>query len=202
MSSFISNFLALAAIYSGISVIITKNPVISVIWLISVFVFSSVYLMNIGIYFVGVSYLIVYVGAVAVLFIFVIMIINIQINDIVSISVEYTKSLPLGTIVAVIFFSEIFIVLTNFVNTIEIKYFFNNFNNFIIGNNNNFNITFINEYFNNFNTNFFIHNQIKTLGEIIYINGSLWLFVVSVILLLGIIGPIVLCMKTKNSLKF
>ena len=154
MFSFVNNIIVLFAIISSISVIISSNPINSIIWLISVFVFSSVYLISMGIYFVGISYLIVYVGAVAVLFLFVVMIINIQNNQIISIGVEYTKNLPLGIIISGIFFFEIITIISNFFNKMEIKNFFNFINNIFISNNisNNNYITnlFVNEYFINF----------------------------------------------------
>ena len=50
--------------------------VISVLFLISVFVNSAIYLMFTGINFIGISYIIVYVGAIAILFLFILMMIN------------------------------------------------------------------------------------------------------------------------------
>lgn len=61
MSNFLLDFLALGAILSGILVITSKNPVISVLFLISVFVNVAGYLVLLGVGFIGISYLIVYV---------------------------------------------------------------------------------------------------------------------------------------------
>lgn len=61
MNNFLLDFLSLGAILSGILVITSKNPVISVLFLISVFVNVAGYLVLLGIGFVGISYLIVYV---------------------------------------------------------------------------------------------------------------------------------------------
>lgn len=70
MNNFLLDFLSLGAILSGILVITSKNPVISVLFLISVFVNVAGYLVLLGVGFIGISYLIVYVGAISILFIF------------------------------------------------------------------------------------------------------------------------------------
>ena len=81
MNNFLLDFLALGAIISGILVITSKNPVISVLFLISVFVNVAGYLVLLGVGFIGISYIVVYVGAVTVLFLFVIMMLNLQLAE-------------------------------------------------------------------------------------------------------------------------
>ena len=83
MKNFLIDLLAFAALFSSVLVITSKNPVIAVIFLISVFVNAAGYLILLGIGFIGISYIIVYVGAIAVLFLFVIMLLNIKLTDIV-----------------------------------------------------------------------------------------------------------------------
>jgi len=56
------------SIFSGILIVITKNPIVSVLYLILLFASISCYLIFIGIVFIGLSYLLVYVGAVSILF--------------------------------------------------------------------------------------------------------------------------------------
>jgi NADH-ubiquinone oxidoreductase chain 6 len=65
-------------------VIISVNPVISVIFLISVFCNAAGFLILLGVGFIGISYIILYVGAITVLFLFVIMMFNIKLSDIVN----------------------------------------------------------------------------------------------------------------------
>ena len=72
------------AILSSILVITSKNPVISVIYLISLFLNASLFLIIKGIYFLGISYILIYIGAITVLFLFVIMMINIKLTDILE----------------------------------------------------------------------------------------------------------------------
>ena len=96
MTTLLINILAFATLLSSIFSITSKNPVISVLFLIGTFVLSAGYLILIGINFIGISYIIVYVGAIAVLFLFVIMMINIKLTDILETGSQYTKTLPLA----------------------------------------------------------------------------------------------------------
>ena len=78
MKQIFIDILAFTTLFSCLLVITSKNPVISVVFLISVFLNAAGYLILTGINFLGISYIIVYVGAITVLFLFVIMMININ----------------------------------------------------------------------------------------------------------------------------
>jgi NADH-ubiquinone oxidoreductase chain 6 len=91
---------SLASILCGILVIISKNPVISVLFLIGLFLSIASYLIILGISFIGLSYLLVYVGAVSILFLFILMLINVRISELLS---ETSNSIPLAIIVAISF---------------------------------------------------------------------------------------------------
>jgi len=93
-------FLSLICIFFGISVIITKNPVLSVLFLIGLFFSISIYLMMLGLYFIGLSYLLVYVGAISILFLFILMLINVRISELLT---EGKNSLPLAVIAVLSF---------------------------------------------------------------------------------------------------
>lgn len=99
------------AILSSILVITSKNPVISVIYLISLFLNASLFLILKGIYFLGISYILIYIGAITVLFLFVIMMINIKLTDILESGSQYTKNIPLALSVSGLFLYEIYNVL-------------------------------------------------------------------------------------------
>jgi NADH-ubiquinone oxidoreductase chain 6 len=96
------DFLSLFAIISGIFVIISKNPVISVLFLIGLFLCISSYLILLGISFIGLSYLLVYIGAVSILFLFILMLINVRISELQA---ETSNSLPLAIIIGICFYS-------------------------------------------------------------------------------------------------
>ena len=73
---FILCFLSAVA---GVFVITTKNPIISVFNLIVLYILVAFYLIYIGITYIGISYIVVYIGAIAILFLFVIMMIDIEV---------------------------------------------------------------------------------------------------------------------------
>src|ERR1700734_2140880 len=95
------DFIAIIALISGIFIIITKNPIISVLYLILLFASISCYLIFIGIKFIGLSYLLVYVGAVSILFLFILMLINIRVSELIS---DTNNNLPLALIAIIAFF--------------------------------------------------------------------------------------------------
>ena len=111
MKNIFMDILAFSALLSSVLVITSKNPVIAVIFLISLFVNAAGYLILLGIGFIGISYIIVYVGAIAVLFLFVIMMINIKLTDILETGSQYTKNLPLALAISSLFIYEIFSIL-------------------------------------------------------------------------------------------
>src|SRR6266436_9564052 len=111
MKNILIDILAFGTLLSSVLVITSKNPVIAVIFLISVFVNAAGYLILLGVGFIGLSYIIVYVGAITVLFLFVIMMINIKLTDIIDTGKQYTKNLPLAFVVGSLFLFEMFNIL-------------------------------------------------------------------------------------------
>jgi NADH-ubiquinone oxidoreductase chain 6 len=104
MNSVLLDLLGFGAVASGILVITSNNPVISVLFLISVFLNVAGYLVLLGVAYLGLVYIIVYVGAIAILFLFVVMMLNIRLVELLDTGKEYTKSLPLGTLLGSLFF--------------------------------------------------------------------------------------------------
>jgi NADH-ubiquinone oxidoreductase chain 6 len=88
--------ISLISILCGIFVIISKNPIISVLFLIGLFLCISTYLMLSGMTFIGIAYLLVYIGAVSILFLFILMLINVRISELQS---NTNNSLPLGIMI-------------------------------------------------------------------------------------------------------
>jgi NADH-quinone oxidoreductase subunit J len=103
---------SLIAIISAIMVTVSKNTVHSVFFLILDFISISCLFIMIGAEFLGMIMLIVYVGAVAVLFLFVVMMLNVaqQKNQWFS-ARDSSKHLPIGIIVSTIIFFELIIVI-------------------------------------------------------------------------------------------
>ena len=111
MNTFLLDLLALGAIFSGIMVITAKNPVVSVLFLIGVFLNVAGYLVLLGVAYLGLVYLIVYIGAIAILFLFVIMMLNLRLVELVDTGQEYTKNLPMAAFLGFLFFFELLSIL-------------------------------------------------------------------------------------------
>nr|ASM91497.1 NADH dehydrogenase subunit 6 [Botryosphaeria kuwatsukai]AWN56002.1 NADH dehydrogenase subunit 6 [Botryosphaeria kuwatsukai]AWN56026.1 NADH dehydrogenase subunit 6 [Botryosphaeria kuwatsukai]AWN56039.1 NADH dehydrogenase subunit 6 [Botryosphaeria kuwatsukai]AWN56063.1 NADH dehydrogenase subunit 6 [Botryosphaeria kuwatsukai] len=202
------DFIALTAILCGILVIITKNPVVSVLFLIGLFLSISGYLIMLGINFIGLSYLLVYVGAVSILFLFILMLINVRISELVS---DTSNSIPLAIIIGILF---------NYVVYEILPYSIVAFNSYTVNLNNSlkdllsnsYSSDYIKKVFNFANDssdiafvtskiwdgNLAETSHITNIGNIMYTSYSIWLIITSVILLLAMIGAIVITIKQKN----
>ena len=96
-------FISFISIITSVLVITVKNPIVSVLFLIGLFLSISVYLISLGFFFIGLSYILVYIGAISILFIFILMLINIRVSELLS---ETKNSVPL-VIIITIFLSTI-----------------------------------------------------------------------------------------------
>ena len=105
-------FFSIITVFSAIMVIISKNTIYSVFFLILVFVSVSILFIMIGAEFLGMIMLIVYVGAVAVLFLFVVMMLNI-VEQITKRSSRkgFINYISVGSIVGAIIFLELLVVI-------------------------------------------------------------------------------------------
>lgn len=108
MMSFLFNVFAGLALLSGVMVIRAKNPVYSVLFLILVFCNASGLLILINLDFFAMVFLVVYVGAIAVLFLFVVMMLNIKLAEINDNILRY---LPIGGMFGLLFLGEILLLL-------------------------------------------------------------------------------------------
>ena len=90
---------AVSALTGGLFTVISRNPVHSVLWLILSFISSAGLFVLLGAEFVAMLLIIVYVGAVAVLFLFVVMMLDV---DFAELKAEMAKYLPLALLIAVV----------------------------------------------------------------------------------------------------
>lgn len=97
---------ATLCIFSGAVTILARNPVHSVLWLILAFFNAAGLMVLVGAEFIAMLLVIVYVGAVAVLFLFVVMMLDI---DFAELRAGFIKNFPLGLALAVVLFVELFI---------------------------------------------------------------------------------------------
>ena len=100
---------ATLTIAPAIAVIFARNPVHSVLWLIVAFFNAAGLMLLVGAEFIAMLVVIVYVGAVAVLFLFVVMMLDI---DFASLRSGFTRNLPFGVIIALVLLAEIVIALS------------------------------------------------------------------------------------------
>ncbi|MCU0901241.1 MAG: NADH-quinone oxidoreductase subunit J [Cypionkella sp.] len=95
---------AIVVVSAGVMVTISRNPVHSVLWLILAFLSSAGLFVLLGAEFVAMLLIIVYVGAVAVLFLFVVMMLDI---DFAALKGEIARYMPLGLLIGVILLMQL-----------------------------------------------------------------------------------------------
>ena len=95
---------AIVTVAAGLMVTISRNPVHSVLWLILAFLSSAGLFVLLGAEFVAMLLIIVYVGAVAVLFLFVVMMLDV---DFAELKGEMAKYMPIGLLIGVILLMQL-----------------------------------------------------------------------------------------------
>jgi len=105
---------AALAVASGVMVVASRNPVHSVLFLIVAFFNVAALFLLIGAEFLAMILVIVYVGAVAVLFLFVVMMLNI---DFLQLRAGFVRYLPIGTLLGLILLAELVLVIGSWVMT-------------------------------------------------------------------------------------
>lgn len=116
MNSFnlLLEFFTLISLISALCVITSTNPVIAIVFLIVLFVNVGIYLILMGLQFIGLSYLLVYVGAITVLFLFIVLMLSTEVVSSVEVGPNYSKLLPLAYSVAILFLILFLITIPSF----------------------------------------------------------------------------------------
>ena len=170
-------FFSLIAIISAIMGTVSKNTVHSVFFLILDFISISCLFIMIGAEFLGMIMLIVYVGAVAVLFLFVVMMLNVaQQKNQWLLSEDSSGHIPIGLIISALIFFELIIVIGGW------KYKPDLFNS------------------NNLDTSSELSNT-HSLGQILYTDYIHVFQISGMILLIAMIGAIVLTFRQREGVK-
>ena len=168
---------SLIAIISAIMVTVSKNTVHSVFFLILDFISISCLFIMIGAEFLGMIMLIVYVGAVAVLFLFVVMMLNVaQQKNQWLLSEDSSGHIPIGLIISALIFFELIIVIGGW------KYKPDLFNS------------------NNLQISSELSNT-HSLGQILYTDYIHVFQISGMILLIAMIGAIVLTFRQREGVK-
>lgn len=204
--------LSLISILFGILIIVTRNPVVSVLHLIGLFLSISLYLMLLGLYFIAISYLLVYIGAIAILFLFILMLINVRVSELLT---EGLNSVSLATIVVLSFNFNVGGILPYHLQVSDAFY------NYLIYISKAFTSLFYTGLETAMNKLALLHtailetasvnsktwdgslvetNHITSIGNILYSNLSVLLIIISLVLLLAMVGTIVITLKRETSL--
>ena len=166
-------FFSFVTVASSLAVISSKNTVHAVFFLILDFVSISCLFIMMGAEYLGMLMLIVYVGAVAVLFLFVVMMLNVNLRDLRTGFLSY---LPFGSLIGIVLLIEIGMMIgtwkfkDNFIKTSEIK---------------------INTRLSN----------TEAIGNVLYTDFLYYFQISGLILLVAMIGAILLTFRRKDNLK-
>jgi NADH-ubiquinone oxidoreductase chain 6 len=139
-------------------------------------------------------------GAITVLFLFVIMMINIKLTDILETGSQYTKNLPLAVAIGLLFIYEIFTILPFNLNGVSILSILldtlTNLNGLLFFSDVSY-INSINKTINPITADTMFTNflQIESIGQHLYTTGAFLLIITSVILLLAMVAPIFISKK-------
>jgi NADH-quinone oxidoreductase subunit J len=93
---------------SSFVVIFSKDPIQSVLFLVLVFIMTAVLLLLIGAEFLAILLITVYVGAIAILFLFVVMLLNLRMVEVYS---SFYYHIPIGAFVGLLFYLIVFFIL-------------------------------------------------------------------------------------------
>ena len=175
MTIYFFYFFSFLIISSSILVIFSNNPVHSVLFLIFTFFNSAILFLLMNAEFLAMTIVIVYVGAIAVLFLFVVMMLNISESEIKE---GFLKYFPFGLILIAIFITELFLIF--------------NFDNFPVSENVKIDINEV---------DLIEASNTKLLGLFLYTDYFIIFQISGFILLLAMIGAIVLAKSDENKIK-
>jgi len=187
----ILDIISFISVLCAIFVIILKNPIVSVLSLIALFFSIATYLILLGLNFIGLSYLLVYVGAVSILFLFILMLINVKISELSS---NTNNSIPLAILVSILFNYLIPQVLPENIATSNNGFNMQEISNVLFRNKEDVCYTTGMIWDNNLSES----SHITTIGNIMYSSNSIWLILTSIILLLAMVGAIAITIKQKD----
>lgn len=195
------DYCSIIVLLCGISVIVVKNPIGSLIALIAVYGMISVFLIFVGLTFIGFSYIIVYIGAVSILFLFILMLINVRTSELHT---NNWNSIPLATSIVILLnfllsgpkvinkFDDVRDMLKSSFK--ENSLYSNSISSWF--NSESIEVMYVTS--NNWDGNIAETSHISTLGNILYTSYNMWLFITGIILLLAMVGAIIITINRNN----
>jgi len=164
-------------IFCSFGVISSRNPIHSILFLVCVFILSSGLLFCLEVEFLGLSFILIYVGAIAILFLFVVMMLDLKINDKLFNRLEY----DLVTYFLIFFFF------------IELVLPFSSFNSFTQD------FDYSNFYWVNWSSQIETFTNIQAVGQVLYSHYFIFFLLAGFILFVSIIGSLMLTLTLNKS---
>lgn len=208
-------FISIFSVFCGMSVLVFTNPIVSIVFLIGLFISISAYLILIGYHFIGLVYLVVYIGAISILFLFILMLLSVRSSELEHLTT--LNSLPLAICVILALNYPLFIFSNNDISITswpanhswETNGWFNLVAIWLV-------LMFISNMQiqrsgrevsyrasgPHWDGNLSPGDNISTLGSVMYTDYNIWLFLASFILLLAMVGCIVITKKKSRTAKY
>jgi NADH-quinone oxidoreductase subunit J len=178
MSNTLFYIFAVVTIFSALMVITVVNPVHSVLFLVLVFLNAAGMLFVLQLEFIPLTFIIVYVGAIAILFLFVVMMLDIKVT---SKSNDFFKYLPIGGLIGSLFIFEV-------LNTVNCSFVipetFQSMDNYIPW------VSSMDKVTN-----------LEALGQLLYTYYFIYFLIAGIILLVAMVGAIVLTLQFNKTVK-
>ena len=181
IDNFLFFIISFILILSALAIITVQNPIYSVLFLVLNFVTAAGLLFLLECEFLSLLFIVIYVGAIAVLFLFVIMMLDVKI---LGGSKDFFKYIPIGSFIGGIFLFEISLIIHQ---TFENGAYFNT----------QFGIDSVN-YYNNYYFDIDFFTDIMSIGQLMYTYYIVQFLAAGFILLLAVIGAVVLTMNNKS----
>jgi len=178
MSNILFYIFAGVTIFAASMVITVVNPVHSVLFLVLVFLNAAGMLFVLQLEFIPLTFIIVYVGAIAILFLFVVMMLDIKVT---SKSNDFFKYLPIGGLIGSLFIFEV-------LKTINCS--------FVIPENNGLTDNFI-----SWVSIIDKVTNLEALGQLLYTYYFIYFLIAGMILLVAMVGAIVLTLQFNKTVK-
>lgn len=176
-------FFSFVLILSSLMIILSQNAIYSVLFLVLSFFSSSSILFLLECEYISLIFIIIYVGAIAVLFLFVVMMLDIKTVDFTKSSLKY---FPFGSFIGIVFLLEILLLIPTTFDII-----------------NPYNVSFLSNSYLDWCNKLDYFTEIVSIGHLLYTDFIIQFLISGNILLLATIGPVslVFVRSFKNSKK-
>ena len=188
IETYLFKLFSLLLIINSLMVVLSKNTIYSVLFLILSFLVSSCILILLECDFLSLIFLIIYVGAISILFLFVVMMLNIKITNS---SKDIFKYLPIGNLIGGILLFEIMLYIYNF---FENNHYLDSINNEASP----YLYFFTDSYTNYFEKIDFLTN-VEVIGQVLYTLYVVQFLLAGIILVVAVIGVVVLTVENNNN---